>query len=99
MRRNTMTLLAIFAVLVLWGGLILGLAGCATTSLPQDATQAERQAAMCQDSQMGIGLAAIGISTATGPDQAAYWQRYLDAAQRAHDLACPSPSKLPGAVQ
>ena len=77
------------AMLVLFvGGLLMA---CATMSLPDDAMPAERRAAMCFDARQGLALGQIGVSTAAGPEQVDYWQKWLTGARQAIELYCVEP--------
>jgi len=67
---------------------LAALAGCATASLPPDATQAQKYEAYCLDARQACALAEIAIATATTSEQQKYWAKYLVGAQKAIDLYC-----------
>lgn len=76
-------------VLAWWLAIVcVALVGCATASLPGNATPAEKREAMCLDARRGLALGQIGVSTAVGPDQVTYWQRWLEGARQGIELYC-----------
>lgn len=83
-KRQRVFVCAAIAVAMLFTGLI----GCSTMELPDNATPAERQAAMCQDAMKGLAVGQIGVSMATNPDQVTYWHRWLEGARQAIAVYC-----------
>ena len=61
--------------------LIVASSGCATSQLPNDATPAERHAALCMDATAGLAMAEAAMSTATDPEALRYWASFRRAAQ------------------
>jgi hypothetical protein len=70
--------------------LILMIAGCSTMQLSQDATAAQKKAALCSDAQMGYALSSSIMATQSmTPEQAKYWAAYQTGAALALQTYCP----------
>ncbi len=65
------------------------LAACATATLPSNATEAEKQAALCKDAQFGVNLATVALEKQLSTSEKAYWDSYLAGARLAFDTYCP----------
>lgn len=68
--------------------LILLLSGCATFALPNDATNAEKRAAMCADGKAGLLMADAGISVAASDEVKVYWYAFKIGAELAIASYC-----------
>lgn len=73
-------------ILLIFAGFVL--LGCATTTLPENATQAEKNAAMCSDAIKGLAVGQVGVSMSTSQEQVKYWQRWLDGARKSIAVYC-----------
>lgn len=66
----------------------LVLAGCATMSLTDTATQAEKAAAICKDAQTAYILSVAMLDQTLPPDASTYWNAYKAGAQAAISAYC-----------
>ena len=70
--------------------MLVGLFGCATAQLPDDASNAEKQAALCMDAQVAISTADAALANlqVLEPDAIVYWQLFKYGAQQAMQIYC-----------
>ena len=66
------------------------MAGCSTLSVltSDNATQAEKQAALCDDAQLGVALADVMLGEGQTGAAAEYWQAYRSGAVLALKMYC-----------
>lgn len=65
------------------------LAGCASMSLSDNATDAERRAAMCMDARAGLAMADAALAAAQVDSSACgYWMAFRSGAQIAISTYC-----------
>lgn len=58
------------------GLMLVGLVGCASMSLPDDATTEQIQAAKCLDARTGLAMADAALCGVTDPEVQKYWQAF-----------------------
>ena len=56
--------------------LFVGLCGCATLMTGDDATSAEKRAAICLDAQTSLAVADAALSETLEPKEKAYWEAF-----------------------